>query len=127
MKAGEVKTKKQPKPKVYVVYQQKNGSWRGFCAPYDVTCQAETSDDAKTRIEELVKLYEKNLSKYDFPKHLTFKKLSDSEDRKIFDIVWNKIIDERYCNFWDYQLDTREEYPISGNITSFIRQLPAFV
>jgi len=80
-------------PVVYVVYKKKSGStWRGFCVPYDVTCVADSANDAKKKLESLVKLYEKGLEKYKYPRHLVFKKLSEKDDRSVFsNKVWPKV------------------------------------
>lgn len=69
---------------VIVVYKSKNGSWRGFAHPYDVTTEASTKERAFTAVEEMVEAYADALKKYDFPKHLTNKPLSDGEDRDKF-------------------------------------------
>ena len=70
----------------FVVYKD-NGGWRGFCNPYDVTCQAETKKETINRLEKLVKLYEDGLKKYGYPKYLSKRPLSDQEDKIVFKVV----------------------------------------
>ena len=100
-------------PIVFVVYKTKKG-WRGFCHPYDVTCNAETLEDARKRLEKLVKLYEGGLKKYKNPRHLFFKKFSNQEDKKFFDnVVWPKISQDiqrrRLKSYMDYVSQQMEE------------------
>lgn len=83
-----------PKIIVFVVYRSKSGLWKGFCSPYDVTCYAHTAEQAKKKLISLVTLYEEGLKKYAYPKPLTFKKLSDLEDRKVFEVVKKRIAEE---------------------------------
>ena len=47
-----------------------------------------------TKLERLVKLYEEGLKKYDYPKHLSLRSLSERDDKKIFNIVIEKIGNE---------------------------------
>lgn len=75
---------------VFVVYKD-NNSWRGFCSPYDVTCEAESKKEAIKRLEKLVKLYEEGLEKYGYPKHLSIRLLSNSKDRIVFTEVREEI------------------------------------
>jgi hypothetical protein len=71
-------------PIISVVYKSKDGLWRGFTAPFDVTCNAETSKEAKERLDILTSLYMDGLKKHNYPKYLFTKDLSDSEDKQIF-------------------------------------------
>lgn len=78
-------------PIIGVVYQSADGNWRGFCYPYDVTCNADSIEEAKSALDELVQLYEDNLAKHGNPSHLIENGLSDEEDQKIFDQIWPEI------------------------------------
>jgi len=69
---------------VLVTYRAKNGSWRGFVAPYNITTEAETKEQAQTALQEMVEVYEEGLKKYDYPEHLTVVTLSDDEDKDVF-------------------------------------------
>jgi len=84
----------QPPPKIIIeaVYRSKDGTWRGFCVPFDISCTAETAEKAMKAIDELVELYIDGLKKYGFPVHLTVKELSDEEDRKVFGRVLKHVI-----------------------------------
>jgi len=74
-------------PVVMVVYKTQD-DWRGFCVPYDVSCNAKTQEEAKSKLEMLVKFYEEGLNKYKNPKNLILKELSDDEDKLFFNKVW---------------------------------------
>src|SRR3989338_217954 len=78
-------------PVIGVIYHSKDGNWRGFCYPYDLTCNAKTKDEAREKLTSLVETYEEVLSKYNSPRHLVEKNLTDAEDRKIFKEVWPEI------------------------------------
>ena len=69
---------------VLVVYKAKNGSWRGFAQPYDITTEAPSKTKALAALREMVEIYEEGLKKYSYPAHLTTKHLSDSEDLEKF-------------------------------------------
>lgn len=81
-------------PIIEVVYRSKSDDWRGFCVPFDIACTATTSHEAKVKLDELVSLYVEGLRKYNFPKHLVNKKITDSEDKKVFRLLWPKIQEE---------------------------------
>ena len=98
----------KPKIKAFVVYKT-NGSWRGFCVPYDVTCEAETKREALRRLEKLVRLYEERLEKYVYPKHLSIRPLSDKDDQIIFQKVWKKIISDIEQDFLEFQAKKQKE------------------
>lgn len=97
---GKMKTMKGIRPKliILVVYKTKESNWRGFCNPYDVTCEAKNKEVAMNRLEKLVKLYEEGLEKYGYPRHLSLRYLSDEDDKKVFkivkEIIKRKIIEE---------------------------------
>lgn len=94
-----------PKIVIFVIYKSdKGGLWKGFCSPYDVTCYAETVEDAKKKLKALVRIYEEGLRKYGYPKHLTLKRLSDPKDRRIFEAVKKHIaeaIQEKIAKEYD--------------------------
>ncbi len=78
-------------PVVGIVYKSKDGNWRGFCYPYDVTCNADTKEEAMHILDELIATYEECLQKYNYPKHLVEKKLSDKEDQIMFKKIWPQV------------------------------------
>lgn len=100
-----------------VVYKTLDG-WRGFCAPYDVSCNAATQEEAKSRLEMLVKFYEEGLNKYKNPRSLILKELSDDGDRIFFNKIWpniSKVIESRlssYKNFANDELNSNIERKI---------------
>lgn len=73
-----------PKIIILVSYKTQQGNWRGFCSPYDVSCNAFTKNAALESLKKLVSLYEEGLKQYGYPRHLTIKALSNSEDEKVF-------------------------------------------
>lgn len=83
----------RPKFIVLVVYKSKDASWRGFCFPYDVSCNAESKVGAMKKLEKLVKLYEEGLENYNYPKHLSIRELTDEEDKSIFEKIERKVIE----------------------------------
>lgn len=93
-------------PIILVVYKAKRGPWRGFCNPYDVTCSADTVEEAKKQLIALVNLYEEGLQKYHNPKHLVFKKLSNKEDDRLFrTIIWPRVVKEIQKRMFSSYLD----------------------
>lgn len=81
-----------PKLIVQSVYKTPEGIWRGFCSPYDVTCEAKSKQVAIKRLESLVKLYEEGLVKYSYPQHLSLRALSDKRDQVVLDNILKKIV-----------------------------------
>ena len=79
---------------VLYVYKSKNGSWRGFAHPYDVTIEAPTKTKTLSALREMVAEYEEGLIKYDYPAHLTTRPLSDTEDNERFNTL---AFDSRYA------------------------------
>ncbi|MBI2617867.1 hypothetical protein HYW58_00190 [Candidatus Kaiserbacteria bacterium] len=119
---------------VLAVYKShiNKGMWKGFCAPYGVTTQATTCEEAKTHLEELVELYEEGLKKYNYPKHLVFQELQDVEDNKVLKLVWKEVTrtlgqkmkEER--NFIEFTKQSNEgSLKLDGGIVSFYQ--PSFV
>ena len=62
--------------------------------PGDLSCEADTREEVKSKLESLVRLYEEGLKKYKYPKHLTVRELSDEEDRKVFNSALKQIMDD---------------------------------
>ncbi|MDO8664126.1 MAG: hypothetical protein Q7K44_01030 [Candidatus Liptonbacteria bacterium] len=81
-----------PKLIIEVIYRSKDNTWRGFCAPFDISCTADSAEEAKKKIDELVNLYKEGLEKYDYPSNLTVKEVSDEEDKKVFDKVYSSLV-----------------------------------
>lgn len=87
-----LKGKNIPKLVIKVIYKSKDGNWRGFCYPFDVSCTAKTSKEAKKILENLVDVYIDGLKKYNFPSHIAVKEISDKEDKKVFKKVLTLVI-----------------------------------
>lgn len=115
----------KPKLVILAVYKSKESFWRGFCAPYDVTCNASTKEQAMKQIEELVELYEDGLKQYDYPKHLSIKPLTDPEDQRVFqaiiELISEQISEHIRERFLDYQKESsrnpfmvKNAFPSSG-------------
>jgi len=81
-----------PKMVISAVYKSKDGTWRGFTAPYDISCTASTAKEAMRKIDELTDLYEEGLKKYGYPKHLTVREISDTEDKGAFKQVLKYVL-----------------------------------
>lgn len=73
----------RPKIVILVIYKISDGHWRGFCSPYDVSCNGATKKGVLESLKELVSLYEEGLEQYGYPRHLSIKPLSDPEDEKV--------------------------------------------
>ncbi len=71
------------------IYKTKDGLWRGFVVPYDITHEAKTKKEVEEVLPKLVELYEEGLAKYKNPSHLVSVPLSDKEDINEFQ-VWAK-------------------------------------
>ncbi|MEK7081255.1 MAG: hypothetical protein AAB902_02620 [Patescibacteria group bacterium] len=72
---------------VNVVYKSKNGSYRGFVQPYDITYEDDTSEKVLSALKDMTIEYEEGLKKYNNPSHLSVVPLSDEEDKE----KWNNI------------------------------------
>ena len=83
-----------PKIIIEAVYKSKDGTWRGFCSPFDISCTADTQNEAMKKIDELVEIYTEGLKKYAYPVNLTIKELSDEEDKIVFNEVLKFIIED---------------------------------
>lgn len=121
-----------PKIVILAVYKTDQGDWRGFCAPYDVTCNAPSKEKAMKSIEKMVALYEEGLKQYNYPKHLSVKKLSNRKDQKVFNVIIKdisqKISRKMKEEFLKYQLEqTKEQFNIrfgSGLFSGYYSQQP---
>lgn len=107
--------RKQELPKIIIsaVYKsEEDGTWRGFTAPFDVSCTADSQKGAMKKIDKLTELYEDGLKKYGYPKHLVAKELSDEEDKKVFNIVLDSVLadmrKQMQSDFRKFQLDKQE-------------------
>lgn len=89
MKPSNIK----PKLIILVVYKTNEGHWRGFCSPYDITCERLTKKATKEALEESVELYKEGLEKYNYPRHLSIKQLSNPQDEAVLKMAL-KIIAE---------------------------------
>ena len=103
-----------PKIKIFAVYKTGEGDWRGFCVPFDVSCNAPTVGEAQSRLEKLVELYEEGLEKYDYPKHLSFKELSNPDDQSVLKTVLKEIAEQIRSKieyqFMQYQVEKEKKY-----------------
>jgi hypothetical protein len=75
------------------IYKTKEGKWRGFFVPYDVTYEARTKKEVEEVLPKMVTLYEDGLKKYNNPSHLISVPLSHDEDREEF-ISWVQQVTE---------------------------------
>lgn len=100
----------RPKIRVLVIYKsEKSKNWRGFCSPYDVSCEAKTLEEAKSKLAGLVNLYEEGLKKYGYPEHLSILPLSEKQDIKVFKMVINQMANQLTGDYLKFQseADTR--------------------
>lgn len=111
-----------PKMVILAVYKTKENYWRGFCAPFDITVNAQTKKEAMINLEKLVDLYIDGLKKYNFPKHLSIKPLSDPKDKKILNLITRHIAkqeEEKIKNqFIKYVSEQREKFNFSVDNSS---------
>lgn len=114
--------KVHPKMIIEAVYKSKDGTWRGFCAPFDISCTEETAEKTMKALDELVELYIDGLKKYGYPADLTVKEVSDEEDRevlkKVIDYVIVDLAKKMKKNFEKFQ---RERKINSFKITDSIK------
>lgn len=117
-------------PIILVVYKSKNGLWRGFCNPYDVTCNSDTKEEAKQQLIKLVRLYEEGLQKYHNPRHLVFKELSSKEDDKLFRaVIWPRVSKEIQKKMFRSYLDyiKRQEIAEKSELTTHVNNTHQFI
>lgn len=94
---------------VLYVYKSRNGSWRGFAHPYDVTIEAPTKVKAMSSLKEMVKEYEAGLKKYNYPARLAKRVLSDSEDSERFNaLAFNAIVLRKQVRGIDYYAEAKK-------------------
>lgn len=72
---------------VNIVYKSKNGLYRGFVQPYDITYEDETKEKVLSVLKDMTFQYEEGLKRYNNPSHLSCVPLTDEEDRA----KWNDI------------------------------------
>ncbi len=72
---------------ISVVYKSKNGTYRGFVQPYDITYEADTQEKVLEVLKEMIIEYEEGLKKYEYPSHLSQVPLSDEEDKEKFNNI----------------------------------------
>ena len=120
-----------PKIVIQVMYRSTRGYWRGFCTPYDVTCESTSKKECEQVLHDMIGLYEKGLKKYHYPENLLVKPLSDSEDRMVFDrvlpIVSRDIeqkLSTRYLKF--QQQRSKERFSIGNRSTTGYYYSPVF-
>lgn len=94
-----------PKFIILIAYKAKNGNWRGFCSPYDITCEAYTLKQTKQKLMRLVELYEDGLKKYNYPQHLAFRQLTEKEDQRIFKMALKVIAEDFKKKFTEKNLE----------------------
>lgn len=93
---------------VIVTYKSKNGTWRGFVHPYNITTESDTKAQALTALREMVDMYEEGLRKYDHPNHLANKHLTDEEDNQMFNkLAIESIINQGSVTGKDYYAETK--------------------
>lgn len=92
---------------IVYVYQSKNGSWRGFVHPYDVTIEADSKEEALEALKEMAEVYKEGLEKHGNPKHLALKPLSDPEDNERFQkLALDVIADKHQITGTDFYAET---------------------
>ncbi len=72
---------------VNIVYKSKNGLYRGFVQPYDITYEGKTREKVLSVLKDMTTQYEEGLKKYNSPSHLSNVPLTDEEDKE----KWNNI------------------------------------
>lgn len=93
---------------ILYVYRSKNGAWRGFAHPYDVTIEASTKTKALSALKEMVEEYEAGLKKYDYPPHLAKRHLSDAEDNERFNaLAVGAIVRQKRVRGADYYAEAK--------------------
>ena len=102
-----------PKLTIFIFYKTKDNTYRGFCSPYDVTYESESKEETEAELKKLVALYEEGLKKYNFPKHLSVKQLSNLEDKRVFNIALEQILDDfkhkMLKKYHEYQASKKRE------------------
>ena len=93
---------------VSVVYKSKNGLYRGFVQPYDITYESDTHTKVLEVLKEMTSEYEDGLIKYNHPSHLLHIPLSDEEDKEKL----NNIAPHLFGNLLNknYKINTPDYY-----------------
>jgi hypothetical protein len=81
-----------PCSSIAVSYESKEGSWRGFVIPYDLTYEADTKEEVMKVLQDMVLSYEDALKEYGSPSHLASVPLTVDEDINKFDKIRNDLI-----------------------------------
>lgn len=76
---------------VGIVYESKSGYWRGFCTPYNLTCNAASKGEAMKKLERLVSIHDEVLTEWKVPRRLVYQELTDAEDKMAFEEAWPAI------------------------------------
>lgn len=93
---------------ILVVYKSKEGTWRGFAHPFNVTIEADTKTKATLVLNEKVEAYCEGLKKYDYPDHLANRHLSNEEDNAKFnEIALESLIDQGHIDKADLYAETK--------------------
>lgn len=85
-----VTSKKLDYSSVMVIYQVEEKVWRGFVVPFDITFEAETKNEVKIALRDMISSYVDGLHQYHNPVHLENVPLSFETDRQ----KWSKISQE---------------------------------
>jgi hypothetical protein len=72
---------------VKVAYKAKNGSWRGFVHPYNITTEGNNKEKILKALDEMADIYIEGLKKYNYPEHLSVVHLTDEEDNQKFNQI----------------------------------------
>lgn len=98
---------------ITVSYKAKEGFWRGFVLPYDVTYEADSKDKVMNVLKDMVSSYEQGLRKYNNPPHLkNVPILSSPEDNQKWreisvDVVNNFLVNKLKISGSDYYAETK--------------------
>jgi hypothetical protein len=87
-----------PCSSVSVSYESKEGSWRGFVIPYDLTYEADTKEAVMKVLQDMVLSYEAALKEYGSPSHLASVPLTDEEDISKFHKIKNDLVSKLKSN-----------------------------
>jgi hypothetical protein len=80
---------------VLIAYPSKNGKWRGFVQPYDITFEADSKTKVVKALKDMAETYEDMLKEYDYPEHLRSKPFSNEEDSSVFTKIAVEALTER--------------------------------
>lgn len=75
---------------VMVIYKSHESTWRGFVVPFDITYEADSREEVREVLNNMIHSYLEALQEYDNPDHLAVVPLSDKEDEKKWsNISWD--------------------------------------